>query len=52
MVIAEKRMVSPDVLKDNMLSIHSFLRESYEKARKQWNHGVLFFRDGFSMVRN
>lgn len=45
-------MVNPDVLKDNMLSIHSFLRESYNSARKQWNNGVSFFKDEFSSAAN
>ncbi|MGQ0739563.1 MAG: hypothetical protein ACT4OJ_10920 [Bacteroidota bacterium] len=52
MVIAEKSMVSPDVLKNNMLSIHSFLRESYKTARRQWDNGVSFFKDEFSTVRS
>ncbi|NOT51825.1 MAG: hypothetical protein HOP10_11180 [Chitinophagaceae bacterium] len=45
-------VVKPDVLKENMLSISSFLKESYSSARKNIYEGVNFFKDEFSAFYN
>ena len=45
-------VVSQDILTENMQAIHSFLRESYDTAKKQWDDGVSFFKDEFSTLRN
>ena len=39
-------VVKPDVLDENKLNIHSFLRESYNQAKKQLGDGVSFIQDG------
>lgn len=44
-------VVSQDVLTENMQAIHSFLRQSYDTAIKQWDDGVSFFKDEFSTLR-
>jgi hypothetical protein len=43
-----KSNVSPEVLRENMLTIHQFLRESYTHAAQHWQHAVSFFKDEFS----
>ena len=45
-------VVSQDVLTENMQAIHSFLRQSYDTAKKQWADGVSFFKDEFSTLRS
>lgn len=43
-------VVSQDILTENMQAIHSFLRDSYDSAKKQWADGVSFFKDEFSTL--
>lgn len=43
-------VVKPDVLKENMQSIHSFLRDSYDLARRNIQDGVSFFKDELSSM--
>ena len=45
-------VVRPDVLDENKMTIHSFLRESYNQAKKQWGDGVSFIRDGVSFFKD
>ncbi len=45
-------VVKPDVLKDNMTSISSFLKDSYSSAKKNIQDGVTFFKDEFSAFYN
>ena len=44
-------VVKPEVLDENKMTIHSFLRQSYNQARKQWNEGVSFIGDGVSFFK-
>lgn len=43
-------VVKPDVLKENMLTINSFLRQSYNDAKKSVQDGVTFFKEEFSSI--
>jgi hypothetical protein len=43
-------VVKPDVLDENKMTIHSFLRQSYNSAKKQIRDGVSFFKDEFSTM--
>ena len=52
MRVNEKSVVNPDVLTENRHSIHSFLRNSYAAAKRQWMDGVTFFKDEFSSIRD
>lgn len=45
-------VVKPEVLKENMSSIRSFLKDSYSNAKKNINDGVNFFKDEFSAFYN
>ncbi len=45
-------VVKPDVLKENMTSIGSFLKDSYSNAKRNINDGVGFFKDEFSAFYN
>jgi hypothetical protein len=45
-------LVKPDILRDNKVTIHSFLRESYDIARKQLHHGVTYFREEFISLQD
>ena len=45
-------VVKPDVLKENMQSIRSFLKDSYSNAKRNINDGVSFFKDEFSAFYN
>jgi hypothetical protein len=45
-------VVKPDVLKENMSSIRSFLKDSYSNAKKNIHDGVSFFKDEFSTLYN
>lgn len=51
MVNALKSVVNPDVLADNMMTIHHFLRESYQQARRQLQDGVSFFKEEFTEIQ-
>ena len=44
-------VVQPDVLNENKMTIHSFLKQSYDEAKKQWEDGVSFIRDGVSFFK-
>lgn len=43
-------VVKPDILDENKMTIHSFLRQSYNHARKQLEDGVSFFKEEFSTI--
>jgi hypothetical protein len=45
-------VVNPEVLKENMSSIRSFLKDSYSNAKRNINDGVSFFKDEFSAFYN
>jgi hypothetical protein len=45
-------VVNPDVLKENMVSIRSFLKDSYSNAKKNIQDGMNFFKDEFSAFYN
>ena len=45
-------VVNPDVLKENMVSIRSFLKDSYSNAKKNLQDGMNFFKDEFSAFYN
>jgi len=45
-------VVRPDVLDENKMSIHSFLRQSYNQVKKHWEEGVTFFQDGASFFKD
>jgi len=47
-----KSVGSPDVLTENMLTIHQFLRESYEKARQGLQDGISFFKEELNMIQS
>lgn len=51
MITALKSVVSPDILADNMLTIHQFLRESYHHTRQHLHEGVSFFKEEFTDIR-
>lgn len=44
-------VVQPDVLNENKLSINSFLKQSYDEARKQLENGVMLIQDGVSFFK-
>ncbi len=44
-------VVKPDILEENKMTIHSFLRQSYNQAKKQWDEGVSFIQDGVSFFK-
>jgi hypothetical protein len=48
----KKSVVNPVVLNENRHSINSFLRDSYDEAKKQWNDGITFFKDEFYSIRD
>lgn len=43
--------VQPDVLEKNMISIHTFLKQSYDEAKRQLENGVEFLQDGASFLK-
>ena len=45
-------VVQPDVLQENKLSIHSFLRTSYKHAKRQMLGGINAFKDELRGIRN
>lgn len=45
-------VVRPDVLDENKMSIHSFLRQSYTQVKKHWEEGVSFIQDGASFFKD
>ena len=45
-------VVNPEVLKENMVSIRSFLKDSYSNAKKNLQDGMNFFKDEFSAFYN
>lgn len=42
--------VQPDTLNENMLTIHSFLRESYSQAKGHLQNGISAFKDEFREI--
>lgn len=46
-----KSVVKPDVLDENKLTIHSFLRQSYNQAKKQWEEGISFIQGGVNFFK-
>jgi hypothetical protein len=44
-------VVKPDVLDENKMTIHSFLRQSYNHAKKQLEGGVSFIQGGVSFFK-
>lgn len=44
-------VVQPDVLNENKMTIHSYLKQSYDEAKKQWEDGVTFIQDGVSFFK-
>jgi len=45
-------VVKPDVLDENKMTIHSFLRQSYNQAKKHWGDGVSLIQDGASFFKD
>ena len=45
-------VVRPDVLKENKLSINSFLRDSYVNAKKQLQGGINAFKEELREIRH
>ncbi|MBL7724679.1 MAG: hypothetical protein JNK27_11045 [Chitinophagaceae bacterium] len=43
--------VQPDVLEKNMLTIHSFLKQSYDEAKKQLENGVTLLQEGATFFK-
>jgi hypothetical protein len=43
--------VQPEVLQENKMTINSFLKQSYEQAKKQVEDGVSFIQDGVSFIK-
>ncbi len=44
-------VVKPDVLDENKLTIHFFLRQSYNQAKKQLEDGISFIQDGVTFFK-
>lgn len=44
-------LVRPDVLQKNMQTIHSFLKQSYDEAKKQLGNGVAFVQGNASFFK-
>ena len=42
--------VAPEVLQENRMTIHQFLRETYAHANQHWQGGVSFFKQEFSAL--
>src|SRR5258705_3939288 len=45
-------VVKPDVLDENKMTIHSFIRQSYNQVKKHWDEGVSFIQDGASFFKD
>ena len=45
-------VVKPDVIDGNKMTIHSFLRQSYNQAKRQWEDGVSFLKEGVSFFKD
>lgn len=45
-------VVNKEVLTENMMSIHGFLRDSYQQARQHLQDGVSFFKNEFSFIHD
>lgn len=48
MINPDFSVVKPDVLKENMQSILSFLKESYDSAKRNVQDGASFFKEEFT----
>ncbi len=44
-------VVQPAVLEENKMTINSFLKQSYDQAKKQAANGVMFIQDGVSFIK-
>jgi len=44
--------VQPEIPGDNKITINSFLKQSYNQARKQIEGGVNLFQDGVSYIKD
>ncbi len=42
-------VVHPEVLEENKMTINSFLKQSYEQAKKQVEDGMFFIKEEFSV---
>lgn len=51
MLYTLKSAVNPEVLQENMETIHQFLRASYEQAKQHLHDGVTFFKEEFSTLK-
>ena len=45
-------VVQPEVLEENKMTINSFLKQSYDQAKKQLEDGVSFLQDGISFIKD
>jgi len=45
-------LISPEISEDNKLTIHSFLHQSYDHAKKQIGNGVTRLQDGVSFIKD
>jgi hypothetical protein len=44
--------MQPEVLSENKVTINSFLKQSYNQARKQLEGGVTFIQDGVTYIKD
>lgn len=44
-------VVQPQVLQENKMTINSFLKQTYDEAKKQVENGVLLIQDGVSFFK-
>jgi hypothetical protein len=45
-------VVKPDVLEENKMTIYSFLKQSCNQAKKQWDDGVSLIQNGMSNFKD
>ena len=45
-------VVQPETLNENKHTIHSFLQQSYDQAKKQLEGGVSLIQDGVSFIKD
>ncbi|MDZ4796004.1 MAG: hypothetical protein SGI83_17115 [Bacteroidota bacterium] len=44
-------VVQPDILQDNKMTINSYLKQSYDHAKKHLGEGVNLIQDGVSFIK-